>query len=110
MNRYILLALSIGFELFATTMLKLSEGFTAYVFVVLSLTGYGLSFYCLGLTLEKMSLSMAYAIWSGVGTAVTAILSVVFFDELFTLYKFLGIMCIIAGVVFLNLSESKVKA
>lgn len=107
MRGYLLLSLSIIFELVATMLLKLSAGFTEYIPLLLSLLAYGISFYCLGLTLEKIALSVAYAIWSGVGTAITAIISIIFFDEVFTLFKFLGIIAIIGGVVLLNLTDSK---
>ncbi|MNW21967.1 Multidrug resistance protein EbrB [compost metagenome] len=46
---------------------------------------------------------MAYAIWSGVGTAVTAIIGIVIWKETASLTTALGIVLIIAGVVVINL-------
>ena len=52
--------------------------------------------------LKHWHLSVAYAIWSGVGTAVTAAIGVLVFGEILTLKHFFGIACIIAGVVVMN--------
>lgn len=49
-----------------------------------------------------MPLSLAYAIWSGVGTALTVIVGIVIWNDLFNLYSALGIALIIGGVILLN--------
>jgi len=49
-----------------------------------------------------LPLSLAYAIWSGVGTALTVIVGIVIWNDLFNLYSALGIALIIGGVILLN--------
>lgn len=102
MKGYLFLSLSIISEVFATTMLKLSDGFTIPGPSVAVALGYGISFYSLSLCLKTLPLSLAYAIWSGVGTALTVIVGIVIWNDLFNLYSALGIALIIGGVILLN--------
>jgi len=102
MKGYLFLTLSIISEVFATTMLKLSDGFTVLEPSVAVALGYGISFYSLSLCLKTLPLSLAYAIWSGVGTALTVIVGIVIWDDMFNLYSALGIALIIGGVILLN--------
>ncbi|UQZ37268.1 QacE family quaternary ammonium compound efflux SMR transporter [Paenibacillus sp. PK3_47] len=110
MKSYIYLALAICFEIFGTTMLKLSDGFSNLLPGVGVVFGMGLSFYCLSMSLKVIPLSLAYAVWSGVGTAVTALLGVVIWKDHFTVVSFIAIAAIIAGVVLLNASNQPEKA
>ena len=107
---YILLALSIVFELIATNFLKMSDGFEHVLAFVLALVGYGISFYLLSLTLRTIPLSVAYAIWAGAGTVLTAALGILIWGEAFSLLKGLAFALIISGVVLLNLSEGEDEA
>jgi multidrug resistance protein EbrB len=102
MKGYIYLTISIIGEIFATTMLKMSEGLTILFPSVGVIFGYALSFYCLSLCLKSIPLSLAYAIWSGVGTALTALVGIVVWGEVFSTLKILGMIMIIGGVVILN--------
>lgn len=102
MKGYLFLAISIVCEVFATTMLKLSEGFTVIGPSIAVAFGYGISFYSLSLCLKTLPLSLAYAIWSGVGTALTVVLGIVIWGDVFNLYTALGISFIIGGVFLLN--------
>lgn len=102
MKAYFLLTISIICEVFATTMLKISDGFTLPLPSAAVVLGYGLSFFFLGLTLKTFPLSLAYAIWAGVGTLLTLLVSVVLWDEVLSILKVTGILLIIGGVVVLN--------
>lgn len=64
----------------------------------------GSAFYCLSLALSTIPLGTAYAIWSGVGTALTALIGVIIYKEKFNLKKLLGLILIIGGVVIMKLS------
>lgn len=103
MLSYFLLALSIGLELFATTMLKASDGFTRPLQTIACVCGYVGSFYTLTHVLKYLPLSVTYATWSGVGLVVTALISVFVFSEGYNIYTILGIGLIVVGVVILNL-------
>ena len=102
MKGYLFLTLSIISEVFATTMLKLSDGFTVLGPSLAVALGYGISFYSLSLCLKTMPLSLAYAIWSGVGTALTVMVGIIMWNDIFNLYSAIGIALIIGGVILLN--------
>ncbi|WP_037290962.1 DMT family transporter [Saccharibacillus sacchari] len=106
---YLFLSLAIMFEVFGTTMLKLTEGFTNLIPALFFIIGMGSAFFFLTMTLRHLPLSLAYAIWAGVGTALTAVVGVVLWKEDFSLLSALGLMLIIGGVVFLNFSSGSGK-
>ncbi|GIO23704.1 multidrug efflux SMR transporter [Oceanobacillus sp. J11TS1] len=110
MRAYIFLTISILGEVFATTLLKVSDGFTVLLPAIGAIVGYGVSFFCLGLTLKTMPLSLAYAIWSGAGTVLTLFVSIALWGEVLSVLKIIGIILIISGVVVLNTSNSREKA
>ena len=68
-----------------------------FVFYILSLIS-------LTLALKKVDVSVAYAVWSGIGTALIALIGIFYFKEPSTAIKILSICLIITGVVGLNLS------
>lgn len=105
MSGFVYLAFAIIGEVFASTMLKLSNGFKEIMPVLGLALGYGVAFYGLAVALETIPLGVAYAIWSGVGTAFTALLGIYFFKEAATRKKFIGISLIILGVVLLNIAK-----
>ena len=63
---------------------------------------YGVAIFSFSLALRKIPLSIGYAIWAGVGTAVTGLIGIWAFGEVLTGLKTLGFMAIIMGVVLLN--------
>ncbi|MBF0187529.1 MAG: multidrug efflux SMR transporter [Magnetococcales bacterium] len=105
MKHYLLLSLAILSELAGTSAMKLSEGFTRLVPSVIFIIGYGLSFYLLALSLERIPVSTAYAIWAGVGTAGIAVIGVLAFEESLSPMGIGGIALIILGVILLHLSR-----
>ncbi|MFC5909407.1 DMT family transporter [Streptacidiphilus monticola] len=103
---YLYLALAISSEICATVSLKFAEGFTRPVPSAVVVLGYLASFAMLGQALKQVPVSSAYAIWSGVGTAVVAAIGFLFLSETVNTWKLLGILLIIVGVVVLNLGGS----
>lgn len=101
---WVYLVLAILFEVAGTTSMKLSEGFTRLVPSIGIAVFYLLSFSILTLALRQIDISVAYAIWSGVGTALITVIGAVIFREPVTALKVGSIALIIAGVVGLNLS------
>jgi len=101
---WLYLALAILLEVSGTTCMKLSEGFTKVVPSILLFVFYTLSFGMLTLVLKRLDVSIAYAVWSGVGTALIAAIGVLWFKEPATALKLISIGLIIIGVVGLNLS------
>ena len=84
--------------------MKLSAGFSRLLPSILVVFFYGVCFCFLSLTLKKVDVSIAYAIWSGVGTGLIATIGVLWFGESVSLLKTFGLLAIIAGVIVLNLS------
>lgn len=106
MTGYLFMTIAILSEIVSTSMLKASAGFTKLIPSVIFIVGMGSAFFFLSKALVTIPLSVAYALWSGVGTALTAIIAVMIWKEELTMYSVLGIVFIIAGVALLNLKGS----
>lgn len=103
MKAYLFLTLAIVSEIFGTSMLKASHGFTRLYPSLATVAAFAVAFYALSLSLQQIPLGVAYAIWSGVGTAMTAVIGIVVWKETASPATAIGIALIIAGVVVLNL-------
>jgi small multidrug resistance pump len=106
---YVYLALAIVSEVAGTLALRSSRGFTNLVPSVIVIASYAFAFFMLSRALRGMSVGTAYAIWSGIGTAIVALASVPIFGERLTLRSVIGIALIIAGVVVLETSSNAVQ-
>jgi small multidrug resistance pump len=102
---WLLLIGAILLEVTGTTCMKLSQGFTRLIPVILMFIFYLLAIALLAIVLKKIEVGIAYAVWSGVGTALIATIGIVFFREQITLMKMGGILLIITGSVILNLTS-----
>ncbi len=103
MQHWFLLTAAIVLEVAGTTFMKLSEGFTRLVPSVLLFVFYAASFVALTFSLKKIDVGIAYAVWAGVGTALIALVGVVYFHEPVTVMKFASICLIVVGVAGLHL-------
>jgi small multidrug resistance pump len=102
---WIFLTGAIASEVVATASLKLSNGLTRPAPTVVVAVGYLLSFVLLAQALKlQLQVSIAYAIWSGVGTAAITVIGILLLNEPLTAGKALGIALVIGGVVMLNLA------
>ena len=105
MTHYALaLTAAITLEVAGTVSMRLSEGFTKLIPSVLIFLFYAASFAALTIALKKIEIGTAYAIWAGSGTALIAIVGVIYFKEPVSALKAGSILLIILGVVGLNLS------
>jgi len=93
-------------EVSGTTAMKLSEGFTKMGPSMMVLVFYGASFACLALTLKVIDVSVAYAVWAGLGTALIAVIGFVCFAEPVSWVRVACIALIVVGVFGLNLTGS----
>lgn len=107
MQHWLFLTLAIVFEVAGTTAMKFSDGFSKWLPSILIFVFYGVSFTLLTLALKKIDVSVAYAIWSGVGTALIAVIGVLMFKDPMNAMKVISIALIILGVVGLNFSGAK---
>ncbi len=101
---WILLVVAIVLEVAGTTNMKLSEGFSKLVPSVLVLFFYALSIIALTFAVNRLDVSVAYAVWSGMGTALVAMIGLWFFQESVTAIKVVALGLIIVGVVMLHLT------
>ncbi|MGZ4036161.1 MAG: DMT family transporter [Bacteroidia bacterium] len=103
--KWMILALGIVFEVLGTICMKYAEGFTKLVPSILVFVFYGISLASLVFVLEKMQVSIAYAIWASAGTAFIAIIGIVFFQETVSVTKVISISLIILGILGLELFD-----
>ena len=103
MHAWAYLGVAIVAEVIATSALKASNGFSQLMPSIVVIAGYGTAFYCLSLALRSVPLGVAYAIWSGAGTALIALIGVVLYKQKLDLAGIAGIRLIVAGVLVLNL-------
>jgi quaternary ammonium compound-resistance protein SugE len=88
--------------------LKASDGFTRLVPTVLFVVFAAGSFTLLSTALRSLPVGPAYAVWTGIGAAGTAVVGMIFLGESTAVLKLLSITAIIAGVVGLQLTSSAV--
>jgi len=99
---YLFLALAIIAEVIATTSLKATEEFTKIVPTIIMIVAYLVSFYFMTLVLKFIPLGITYAIWSGIGIVLVAIVGAWRFKEIPDLPSILGMGLIISGVVVIH--------
>jgi small multidrug resistance pump len=104
MKAWIFLVAAIVLEVSGTTSMKLSEGFTKFWPSVSIFVFYALSFTALTVCVQQMEISIAYAVWSGLGTFLIAIIGAAYFKEPMPLIKILSLSLIVVGVLGVNLS------
>ncbi len=102
----LLLLVAIGIEVVATALLPRTHGFTDPLWSVAVVAGYAASIWLLAVVVRTIPVSMAYAVWSGVGTALVAIVGYLWLDEQMTLLKAASLALIVVGVVGLNLTTT----
>lgn len=101
---WIYLIAAILFEVAGTSSMKASEGFTKVGPSILLMVFYIASLSFLTLALKGLDVSLAYAVWSGMGIVIITFIGVFYFGETITWLKAMAIILIIAGVVILNVA------
>lgn len=102
MMTYFFLVCAIGFEVFATMLLPVSNHFTNPLPTVFIIVSYGLSFYFLSIVSQTLPLSIIYASWAGMGIFLIALLSFVFYKQALNWQMIIGLCLIIVGVVMVH--------
>jgi len=106
MNTCWYLIIAIPFGVLGTISMKLSHGLKKWKPCLCLAIFYITSFVALTLAIQGMDLSMVYAIWSGIGTILIAIIGALIFDESMSLTKIISIMCIVIGVMGVHLTNA----
>ncbi len=97
-----LLAIAIAFEVGGTVCMRLSQGFTQWLPSVLIFVFYAVAFALNTMVVRTLDLSVTYAVWSGVGTVITALIGFYYFKEAATALKLVSIGLIVVGVIGLH--------
>ena len=105
MSAWLLLFFAIAMEVSGTICMKLSQGFSQIWPSILVFVFYAFSFTASTFALKTIDVSVAYAVWMALGTAIIAVIGMVWFHESLSLLKVIAILTIITGVVLLNLSS-----
>ncbi|MGN0302371.1 MAG: DMT family transporter [Anaerotardibacter sp.] len=100
---WVLLLVSICFEVFADTSMKLSEGFKKKPWIIGIVVGYAVSFSIMSIVLMTLPLGITYAIWSSLAIVLTAFVSRLVWKEKFNSKKVIGMVLIVVGIVLLRL-------
>jgi quaternary ammonium compound-resistance protein SugE len=84
--------------------LEYSDGFTKLVPSIATLVLMTISVLLLGKAVQSLPIGTAYAVWTGIGAAATALLGIILFDETSNAARLGFIGLIIVGVVGLEIT------
>ena len=99
---YVYLAIAIFAEVTGTMALRASASFTKLYPSMIVVVAYALTFYFLSLTLTKIPVGIAYAIWSGVGIVLIAVASAIIYKQILDASAITGMVLIVAGIVMIT--------
>lgn len=102
-KHYIYLVIAVLFEAFGTANLQASHQFTRLWPTVGVVIGFAGAFYFMTLTLKFMPVGVVYALWSGMGIVLIAIIGLVVFKQAIDGWAMVGMGLIIAGIAVINL-------
>ncbi|PFH11087.1 small multidrug resistance pump [Collimonas sp. PA-H2] len=105
---WVYLLIAIVAEVIATSALKASAEFTRLVPSVVVVAGYLTAFYFLSLTLRTLPVAIVYAMWSGIGIALIALVGWLFLKQSLDAAALVGIGLIVSGVLVLNVFSKTV--
>lgn len=100
---WIYLSIAIFAEVVGTTALNASASFSRFIPSLITVISYAIAFYLLSLALKTIPVGIAYAIWSGVGIVIIALIGYLVFQQKLDIPAIIGIGLIIAGVLVLNI-------
>ncbi|WP_324250248.1 DMT family transporter [Halocynthiibacter styelae] len=100
---YIYLICAVIAETIGTASMQASQQFTKPLPSLVVVVSYAVSFYLLSLTLKFMPVGVVYALWSGLGIVLIALIGLAVFGQKLDLPAVIGLGLIIAGVLVINL-------
>ena len=102
---WVYLFLAIISEVTGTTCMKLSVGFTKVWPSIAIFIFYGISLTSFTIAIKKIDISVAYAVWSGLGISLISTIGILWFEEPVNFLKIASIGIIIIGVIGLNINR-----
>jgi len=106
---YVYLAIAILAEVAATSALKASDEFTKIIPILIIVVGYGAAFYFMTLVLRTIPLGITYAVWSGLGIVLIAIVGAVLYKQIPDTPAIIGMGLIITGVAVIDIFSKTVS-
>jgi small multidrug resistance pump len=103
---WVSLAIAIIFGVCGTISMKISHGLEHVKPAISLAIFYTISFIAMTFALQYMQLSVVYAIWSGIGTVLVAMVGVFHFNESLSLRKVIFLLLIVSGVIGIHLGDS----
>jgi small multidrug resistance pump len=104
---WLLIAASVVAEVVGTVALKYSDGFTKLIPSGTAASCYAVAIWLMAVAMRQLDMGITYAVWAASGTAVTALVGVALFGEHMGTVKLMGLVCVVAGVVMLNLGGQR---
>jgi small multidrug resistance pump len=105
-NYWFYLGTAIFFGVLGTVSMKLSQGLKKWKPSVGLVVFYVISFIALTLAIKGIDMSIVYAIWSGVGTVLVAIIGFFIFKEPITTRKIISLLLVVLGVLGIHLNNA----
>ena len=93
-------------EVFWSSFLKLSEGFTKLGFSIVTVAGMLASFYFLSQAMKTLPLGTAYAIWTGIGAVGSVLVGILVFKEPVTAARMFFTVLLLTGIIGIKLTSS----
>jgi len=106
---YFYLALAIAAEVAGTSLLKVTEEFSKLIPTTFLVIFYIISFWLMTLALRDLPLGVVYAVWSGLGIVLVAIIGAFVYKELPDLASMIGMALIISGVIVMHLYSKSMQ-
>ena len=99
---WVCLIIAGGLEVFWSTCMKFSEGFTDLKYTILAVVGMIFSFLFLSQTTRQLPLGTSYAIWTGIGALGAVIVGIVLFKEPVTAARIFFVSLLLIGIIGLK--------
>lgn len=109
LKAYGFLLCAIVAEVVATTALARSDSFTRLAPTVVTVAGYVIAFWCLSFPLRVMPTGVVYAIWSGLGIVLIALVAWFWSKQTLDMPALTGLALILLGVLVINLFSNTVS-
>lgn len=107
LSAWLLVAASVIAEVVGTVALKHSDGFTRLFPSAAAATCYALAIWLMAVAMRQLDMGITYAVWAASGTAATALVGAMFYGENLGGIRMLGLVCVLGGVVMLNLGSQR---
>ena len=102
---WFLLCVAGVFEVAWAIGLKYSDGFSRLVPSVMTVGAMAASIVLLSIAVKSLPVGTAYAVWTGIGAAGTAVFGMYLFQEPVTLLRIASIALVVAGIAGLKLAS-----